>query len=130
MSTTTTTTTNRAGGEKRGNSKDRAARRAFLIAYWARLFGRCECVWCGRELHNHAAADMAANPALRFSHVEADRWNAGDEYGRRNIVPACRSCNLDRADATADEYGKTRGLTEDDMVVIYNHMVAAPYRGH
>lgn len=118
-----TTTTTRAGGEKRGNSKDRAARRAFLVAYWALLFGRCECVWCGMELHNHDTFDGQAD------YIEADRWEAGGTYGRRNIVPACRSCNARREEDSPETFGASMGLTPDDLAIIEGHMLAAPYRG-
>lgn len=72
----------RAGGEKRGNSKDRAARKAWMLA----TFGdgsTCPCVHCG------ATVD--------YDTVTADRVEAGGTYARHNVQPSCLPCNQSRS---------------------------------
>lgn len=72
----------RHGGEKRGNSKDRAARKMWML----KSFGNgetCPCVHCGTK--------------LTFVTVEADRIIPGGSYRRENVQPACRRCNLARS---------------------------------
>lgn len=79
----------RAGGEKRGNSYDRARRRAWMLSQpkWNGDGVTCECVHC--------------HSTLTDATVEADRiipGSLGGTYRRDNIQPACRSCNLARSD--------------------------------
>ena len=72
----------RAGGEKRGNSKDRAARKRWMLA----AFGdgtKCPCAHC--------------QAVLDYATVEADRIVPGASYARSNVQPACRTCNLSRS---------------------------------
>lgn len=72
----------RPGGEKRGNSKDRRARKLWMLA----TFGNgqsCPCVHCGE--------------ALTYETVEADRIIPGGSYRRENIQPADRHCNASRS---------------------------------
>lgn len=45
---------------------------------------RCACAHCGRELTRET--------------LEADRIQPGGSYARRNIQPACRTCNVMRSD--------------------------------
>lgn len=76
----------RKGGDARGNSRDRAARKLWMLA----TFGNgaeCECVHCG--------------DTLNYETVEADRvvpGNHGGTYRRDNVQPSCRPCNASRAD--------------------------------
>lgn len=72
----------RPGGEKRGNSKDRAARKRWMLAQWGNG-SQCPCVHCGVE--------------LVYETVEADRIVPGASYRRDNVQPACRACNLSRS---------------------------------
>lgn len=72
----------RPGGEKRGNSKDRAARKRWMLLVWGDG-ETCPCVHCG--------------DALTYETVEADRIIPGASYRRDNVQPACRSCNLSRS---------------------------------
>lgn len=77
----------RAGGEKRGNSKNRRARKEWMVSPASGFGGNgaeVPCVHCGnwtggRELH-------------------ADRMVPGGSYARDNIQPACASCNQSRSD--------------------------------
>lgn len=72
----------RPGGEKRGNSRDRAARKRWMLA----TFGNgttCPCVHCGTP--------------LTYATVEADRIVPGGSYRRDNVQPACRADNLARS---------------------------------
>lgn len=72
----------RAGGEKRGNSKDRRARKLWMLA----SFGDgtvAPCVHCLNE--------------LSYETIEADRIIPGGSYRRDNVQPACRTCNLSRS---------------------------------
>lgn len=102
MTTTTTTTTKRAGGEKRGNAADRRRSRANLL----RHFGDgtvCQCVYCDRLLAEAPGTDH---------HIERDRIDAGASYAMRNLLPACRRCNLERSDADALTYAAKVGASE------------------
>lgn len=79
----------RHGGDKRGSAASRRARKHWMLA--TRGDGiTCPCVWCGES--------------LTFETVEADRITAGGSYRRENVQPACRGCNLERSDASVDEY--------------------------
>lgn len=73
----------RHGGDKRGNSRDRAARKRWMLT----AFGdgtTCPCAHCGTT--------------LTYATVEADRIVPGGSYARSNVQPACRPCNLARSD--------------------------------
>ena len=83
-------TTNR---NARGNSRDRAARRAYLL----RTFqsdggcGTCRCYRCGQ--------------VLRESTLTVDRiipGCLGGKYTRDNIRPACARCNSETGGALAN----------------------------
>lgn len=85
----------RAGGEKRGNSKDRRARKIWMLSPVSGFGGNgttVPCVFCGH--------------GLGYAEVEADRIIPGGSYRRDNVQPACRPCNLaklDSADLTPAE---------------------------
>jgi hypothetical protein len=71
----------RAGGEKRGNNRDRYARKTWMLF----LFGdgiRVECTHCECTL-------------IRTT-LEADRIVSGSSYQHMNIQPSCRNCNAAR----------------------------------
>jgi hypothetical protein len=71
----------RSGGEKRGNSRDRSARKLWMLWH----FGdgvQCQCVHCGCTLD--------------YGSVEADRIVPGGSYRRDNVQPSCRTCNAQR----------------------------------
>ena len=71
----------RPGGEKRGNSRDRKARKLWLLSH----FGdgtTAPCIHCGRSLTYHE--------------VEADRIVPGGSYRRDNVQPSCGPCNRKR----------------------------------
>lgn len=79
----------RAGGEKRGNSKDRAARKLWMLSPGAGFSGNgtsVPCTWC--------------QTVLTYATVEADRIIPGGSYRRDNVQPACRRCNADRSNDT------------------------------
>jgi hypothetical protein len=72
----------RNGGEKRGNSKDRAARKTWML----QAFGNgqtCPCVHCGTP--------------LTYATVQADRIVPGGSYRRDNIQPSCAADNRERS---------------------------------
>lgn len=76
----------RNGGDKRGSSRDRYARKTFLLF----AFGdgnTAPCFSCGR--------------ALSRDRLEADRIIPGGSYRQSNIRPACRQCNAKRGNAPA-----------------------------
>lgn len=75
----------RPGGEKRGNNKDRKARKLWMLATWGDGT-TCLCVHCDKP--------------LTYTTVEADRIIPGGSYRRDNVQPACRTCNLDRSNDT------------------------------
>ncbi len=72
----------RAGGEKRGNSKDRRARKNWMLT----TFGDGIHVLC-----------VHCKETLTYETVEADRIIPGGSYRRDNVQPACRICNLTRS---------------------------------
>lgn len=81
----------RHGGDKRGNCRDRRARKIWMLA----TFGdgtQCPCVHCERP--------------LTYETVEADRIIPGGSYRRTNIQPACRVCNLERSDDLTWTYSR------------------------
>lgn len=75
------------GIDRRGNNRDRALRRAYLLSAAAGFDGNGEtvlCFWkCGTVL------DAATLEVDRFPIAGVD----GGSYRRDNIVPACASCN-------------------------------------
>jgi len=92
-------TQKRAGGERRGNSKDRAARRRNLIRHWGNG-STVECAICGMELFDHPR-EAFANGVGPADHVEADKivpHEDGPGYRMSNVYPSCRGCNSARSD--------------------------------
>jgi len=69
--------------DKRGSSRDRAARRAWMLRTWGNGV-TCPCVHCGDTLTD--------------STVQADRIVPGGSYRRSNVQPACGGCNRERSD--------------------------------
>lgn len=75
----------RPGGEKRGSSRDRAARKNWMLKTWGNgTF--CPCVHCGVRLD--------------YATVEADRIIPGASYRHENVQPSCRADNLARSNKT------------------------------
>ena len=68
----------------RGNSRDREARRRYLVrVYEADVgLGRCRCYRCGRLLTARTVTVDRIVPGCR-----------GGRYVRNNIRPACAKCN-------------------------------------
>lgn len=92
--------TRRSGPDLRGNSRDRAARKRWLVSPEAGFGGNgrdVPCYWCGTKLRK----------------PEADRYpvcgHDGGRYTRDNIVPACRSCNASRCASCVPE-----GMTDEE----------------
>lgn len=73
----------RPGGEKRGNSRDRRARKFWMLATWGNGIS-CPCIHC--------------QTLLTYETVEADRIVPGGSYRRENVQPSCRHCNASRSD--------------------------------
>lgn len=76
----------RPGGEKRGNSTDRRRRKLWMLARWG---------------DGQTAPCTHCDSPLDYATIEADRiipGSLGGSYRRENIQPACRACNLARAD--------------------------------
>lgn len=131
METNTPTSTRksqkRAGGERRGNSKDRAARRTFLIGYWGDG-ETAECVYCARTLRDHPRTAWVGGVGPS-DHIEADKivpHENGPGYIRTNIVPACRACNVARGDRDFADFAEACGV---DPAPIVANAAAAPKRG-
>lgn len=128
MAATTTPTENRkrqarAGGERRGNTRDRAARRANLLRHWGDG-ETCVCVYCGRTLRNHSADMLRDGGAMPTDHVEADKilpHESGPGYRMANLIPGCRGCNLSRSDRPLAEV-----VGADRAAILIAH--AATYR--
>ena len=78
-------------GNARGNSKDRAARRAWLLkAYEADVPGFCRCYRCGMLL---CAPERAPHPINALTVDRIVPGARGGTYRRNNIRPACIPCN-------------------------------------
>lgn len=76
-------------GNVRGNTRDRAARRAFLLT----KFGdgeTCPCYRCGATLTDETITVDRIVPGV-----------AGGRYTRENIRPACGPCNSETGGALA-----------------------------
>lgn len=79
----------RPGGEHRGNSTDRANRRAWITSSKAGFGGtgtEVPCVHCG---------NWVSKPE-----VHIDRMEPGGSYRHENIQPACPDCNTERSNNT------------------------------
>lgn len=76
----------RAGGDKRGSTKNRKARKFWMLATWGNGIS-CPCVHC--------------DELLTYETVEADRIVPGASYRRENVQPSCRACNLARSNDEA-----------------------------
>lgn len=75
-----------SGDDKRGNSRDRRARKLWMLGH----FGdgtTCACAHCGEQ--------------LEYAELEADRITPGGSYRRDNIQPSCGKCNKARSNNTA-----------------------------
>lgn len=77
----------RPGGEKRGNSRDRARRRAWLLATFDQDLGP-ERARCWLDLSPACLVEVDARS------LTVDRINPGGTYRRENIQPACRPCQI------------------------------------
>ncbi len=75
----------RAGGDRRGNSRDRRARKVWLLATFDKDLGPDKCR-CWLDL------SPACSQTLTIGTVTADRINPGGSYRRGNIQPACAAC--------------------------------------
>ena len=67
--------------DRRGNNRDRARRKLWLLASFGDGF-EATCYHCPR--------------LLNYDTVEADRIVPGGSYRRDNIIPSCRACNARR----------------------------------
>lgn len=73
----------------RGNSRDRAARRAYLLrVYESNVPGHCRCYRCGWLLYNETLTVDRIVPGAK-----------GGRYVRSNIRPACAGCNSETGGA-------------------------------
>jgi len=77
-----TTTKKRPGGE-RGKSKDRRARKNWMLGH----FG-----------DSHQAHCIHCQSLVNYETMEVDREVIGGKYIRSNVVPSCKPCNRERSD--------------------------------
>jgi 5-methylcytosine-specific restriction endonuclease McrA len=75
----------RAGGEKRGNSRDRARRKVWLLETFDTDLGpdRARC---------HLKVSAVCSEVVDRYSLTADRINPGGTYAHENVQPACRPC--------------------------------------
>lgn len=75
----------RAGGDRRGNNKNRAQRRVWLLATFDTDLGpaRARC---------HLRLSESCADILDSTSITADRIDPGGSYRHENIQPACRPC--------------------------------------
>lgn len=125
-STITRKPQNRQGGERRGNTKDRAVRRRFLLNWWGDG-ETCQCVWCGRTVRE--VAGTFTDGACHRQHVTADKIEPNEDgpgYIRSNIVPACISCNHARGETPFEVFAARKGV---NAAALRAHAAASPKRG-
>lgn len=80
----------RPGGEHRGNNRDRAARKNWLLATYGDGES-CQCVHgCGT--------------VVTYATVQADRIVPGGSYRHSNVQPACEPCNRQRSNDASWRY--------------------------
>lgn len=77
----------RPGGEKRGNCRDRARRRAWLLATFDKDLGPTRAR-CWLDLVPGCLVFVDATT------ITVDRIEPGGSYRRENIQPACRPCQV------------------------------------
>lgn len=75
----------RAGGDKRGNNRDRKARKVWMLATFDPDLGP-DRARCHLQIHDRCRG------VLDFSTVTADRIDTGGTYARSNVRPACAPC--------------------------------------
>lgn len=77
-------------GDKRGNAKDRKARKIWLLSPMAGFGGNGDFAPCAMKI------DVACEEIVDYASMEVDRifpGCLGGTYRRGNIRPACRPCN-------------------------------------
>lgn len=73
----------------RGNSRDRAARRRWLVTAWpSDVPGFCRCYRCGKRLDEDSVTADRIVPGAQ-----------GGRYVRSNLRPACAKCNAETGGA-------------------------------
>lgn len=77
----------RPGGERRGNNRDRARRRAWLLATFDTDLGP-ERARCWLDLSPGCLQEVDAHS------LTVDRIHPGGTYARTNVQPACRPCQV------------------------------------
>lgn len=116
----------RAGGERRGSSKDRAARRRNLMRHWGNGT-TCECAICGMELFDHPR-EMFSGGIGPIDHIENDKivpHEDGPGYRMTNLYPSCRKCNLARGDMPLEKFlGAERAAFIIDHAAAYKRQRA------
>lgn len=75
----------RPGGEKRGNSRDRARRRVWLLANFDKDLGP-DLARCWLDV------SPACTETVNARTLTVDRIDPGGTYAHSNIQPACRPC--------------------------------------
>lgn len=75
----------RKGGERRGNTRDRRARKLWLLATFDPELGTDEC-------RCHLVLSDRCLGLLDYASVTADRIVLGSGYEREGIQPACGEC--------------------------------------
>ena len=75
----------RAGGEKRGNSRDRARRKVWMLETFDTDLGP-------EQARCHLKVSRNCTPVLDRLSVTADRIDPGGTYAHDNVQPACRPC--------------------------------------
>lgn len=91
----------RPGGERRGNSQDRARRRAWLLEAYAEddlPAGQVRC---------QLASSAFCLEVVDATTLTVDRVTPGGSYARYNIQPACRPCQLEQGALITNERRRT-----------------------
>lgn len=87
-------TSRRSNGGERPNSYQRRARKFYLLVKHGDG-ETCPCYFCGTELDFKALTLDRRKPGSR-----------GGDYSRKNLLPACRKCNVSRGDKSVAAFKK------------------------
>lgn len=75
----------RPGGERRGNNKDRRARKLWLLSHFDTDLGP-------DQVRCHLGISDRCEGLLDYDSVTADRIEMGGSYRRENLRPSCYTC--------------------------------------
>lgn len=97
------------GADKRGNSKDRAARRRYLLSAAAGFGGNGEVVPCALGIVGDCSI-LVDNATMEVDRIVPGV--DGGRYIRSNIRPTCRPCNESAGHSTQRQVAARKALAK------------------